>query len=102
MKSLVYLIFSLFTVSALGALPEGSVESAPPIFVEQEDGSLVLEHGTIAIEQTDGYIILAHGTRILKGGATVLTDKQRAIQAEMIRKKTLKERVFRILLPFKK
>ena len=104
-KSLVILMFSLFAVSALGALPDESAESAesaPPIFVEQEDGSLVLESGTIAIEQTDGSLILARGLRFNHQ----LTREERATiwneANEALKQKSLRGRIMRILLPFKK
>ena len=98
MKSLVYLIFSLFTVSALSALPEEAVESAPPIFVEQEDGSLVLEHGTIAIEQTNGSIILAHGTQVDEGGPYPPRNYDKKRKGKL----SIRERIIRIFLPSKK
>ena len=108
-KSLVYFIVSLFTVSALGALPpadsDESAESTPPIFVEQEDGSLILEHGTIAIEQEDGSLILAHGIGFpnIRDSSTPPYKRPDKKIAEATReKRTLRERVIRILLPFKK
>ena len=100
-KSLIIFIFSLFAGSALGALPDESNEEVPPVFVEQEDGSFVLESGTIAIEQSDGSLILAHGGRMVPSGKP-LTPEQRAWQQEAIRKKTLGERVIRILLPWRR
>ena len=97
-KSLVILMFSLFAVSALGALP---AESAPPIFVEQEDGSLVLESGTIAIEQTDGSLILARGA---SAGPGILDEERDALRREIKalhgKKTTLKERILKIFFPF--
>ena len=95
-KSLLISILSLFAVSALGALPDESTEPAPPIFVEQEDGSFVLESGTIAIEQTDGSLILARGTRLI-------TREEKMEMWNRANEKSLRNRVMRILnLPFKK